>query len=155
MIKGKNIPAVNAPSTPTGMGNPAAIAVATFIPWGFLIKTGVLLGIGYYVLNSFKKRFVKQEEVSKFGPANISDSQAKSKADAIHTAMLGYGNGFEIVRENIAGLNYNGWVKLFNAFGNREDSIPGNDDMNLVEWFMDQFDTQELNELRVVLPGVF
>ncbi|MFY0481663.1 hypothetical protein ACI6PS_03585 [Flavobacterium sp. PLA-1-15] len=154
MNKGKNIPAVKA-SSPPGMGNPAVIAVASVIPWGFLIKTGVLLGLGYYVLNSFKKRFVKKSEVERYGPASISDGEAKSKADAIHTAMLGFGNGFEIVRENIAGLNYNGWVKLYNAFGNREDSIPGNDDMNLVEWFMDQFDTQELNELRVILPGVF
>lgn len=155
MKKGKNIPAVIDAPTPTGMGNPAVIAVASVIPWGFLIKTVVLLGIGYYAINSFKKRFVKKDEVPRWGPANISDGQARSKADAIHKAMLGWGNGFEIVRENIAGLNYNGWVKVYNAFGNREDSIPGNDDMNIVEWFIDQFDTQELNELRVLVSGAF
>lgn len=158
MKKGNTDPSqvLDASSPGDGLGNPAAvIAVASFIPWKFLISTAVVCGIIVYAVSSFKKRFIKREEVSRYGPANISDGEARGKADAIHKAMLGFGNGFEIVRENLANLNYNGFVKVYNAFGNREDNIPGTEDMNLVEWFIDQFDTEDLNELRVIVSGAF
>lgn len=159
MRKGKTKPSTLPTVSRDGLGNPVAAGVAATavsqIPWGWLFRTGVIVGLVAYGINSFKKRFTRLNEVSGYNDANISYAQANMKADIIHKAMLGFGNGFKTVRENIAGLNYNGWVRLYNAFGNRADSIPGNDDMNLIEWFQDQFSNNELNELRVLVPNVF
>lgn len=155
MNKGKTNPSVLPTSSHDGLGNPALIAVASVIPWGFIVKTVVVVGITYYAINSFKKRFSSLNEVTAFGPANISFGQAKSKADVLHTAMKGFGNGFSTVKNTIAGVNYNGWVRIYNAFGNRPDSLPGTDDMNLQEWIQSEFSENQLDELRVLIQNVF
>lgn len=155
MSKGQTNPSILPTSSPDGLGNPALVAVASVIPWGFIVKTIVLGGIAYYAIRSFKKSFSKLNEVTSYGAANISFGQAKSKADVLHTAMRGFGNGFATVKNTIAGINYNGWVRLYNAFGNRPDNIPGTDDMNLVEWFQSEFSEDELDELRVLINNVF
>lgn len=128
-------------------------ATASVIP--FLVKTFVLLGIGYFAYSRYTNRFVALKENSNYNPSNITNGQASSKADTIYTAMLGFGNGFEGVSANLAGLNYNAWIKLYNAFGHRASSIPFSGKMNLVEWFADQFDDEELAQLRFILPNVF
>ena len=94
-------------------------------------------------------------EVTAFGPANISFGQAESKADVLHSAMKGFGSGFYTVKNTLAGINYNGWVRLYNAFGHRETSVPFTDPMNLVEWIQSEFSTDELDELRVIINNVF
>jgi hypothetical protein len=128
-------------------------ATASVIP--FFLKTGFVLGVGYVIYNKWTNRFVPSKEVSYYPTANITTSQAKTKADAIYGAMKGYGNGFQIVAANIAGLNYNGWVRVYNAFGNRQGVIPFSSKMNLTEWFADQFNEEELAQLRFLVPNVF
>lgn len=138
------------------LGNPAVVAaIGSQIPWAWLFKVGIGCVIVYNVAGSFKKRFQSLSEVSGYQTANISIGAAKVKADIIHQAMRGFGNGFTVVRENIAGLNYNGWVRLYNAFGNRPDNIPLSEDKTLSEWFQSEFSNNELSELRVLIPGVF
>lgn len=138
------------------LGNPiVAASIATQIPWAWLFKVGVGCVIVYSVVGSFKKRFQPLSEVSHFNPSNISLGQAKVKANIIHQAMRGFGNGFTTVRENIAGINYNGWIRLYNAFGARPDSIPLSEDKNLVEWFQEEFNLEELSELRVLVGKLF
>lgn len=159
--KGKTNPARTASSAETGLGNPAAAmaagAVASQIPWGFLIKTTVILGITGIIVYKITHRFEKRDEESDYPPANISHSQAQSRAKVIYTAMKGLGNGMEIVKANIANLNYNGWIRLYNAFGNRKGAFspPFSSGENLEEWFADQFDQDELDELRVLVPNTF
>lgn len=155
MSKGKTNPSTLPTSSHDGLGNPALIAVASVVPWGFIIKTAVVVGGIYYAINSFKKSFSALNEVTSYGPANISHGQAKSKADILHVAMKGFGNGYATVKNTISGINYNGWVRLYNAFGNRPDSIPGTDDMNLVEWMQSEFSEDQLDELRVLINNVF
>ena len=128
-------------------------ATASVIP--FLIKTGVCLTIGYIVYRKYVNRFVSLSENNNYQPSNITNSQASTKAEAIYNAMLGFGNGFEIVANNIAGLNYNGFIRLYNAFGNRQGSVPFSSKMNLIEWFTDQFDSEELSQLRFLVPNIF
>ena len=146
-------------TTKDKLGNPAVIAtaVATQIPWGWLFKVGVGCVIVYTVVGSFKNRFKSLQEVSGYQPSNISVGAAKVKANIIYQAMRGFGNGFTTVRENIAGLNYNGWVRLYNAFGNRSNNvhIPFREDKNLAEWFQDEFSVDELSELRVLVGNLF
>jgi len=155
MKKGKTNPSYLPTSSPDGLGNPTAIAVASQLPWAWLFKVAVGGIVIYSVIQGFKRRFVSLNEVSGYNNSNISYAQAEMKANMMHQAMRGFGNGFKIVRENIAGLNYNGWVRLYNAYGNRESTIPFSDDMNLIEWFQDQFSNSELSELRVLVPNVF
>lgn len=141
---------------PEKLGNPiVATAIVTQLPWSWLFKVGVGCLIVYQVIGSFKKRFKSVREVSGFQPASISIGQARVKANIIHEAMRGFGSGFDVVRQNFANLNYNGWVRLYNAFGNRPDNIPLSDDKNLVEWLQDEFNNDKLNELRVLVPNVF
>lgn len=157
MKKGKTNSSLSLPTKSRGgLGNPLVVAtVASQIPWGWIIKVAVGSFVAYRIVQSFKKRFTPLNQVSGYNKPNISFAQAEMKADVIHQAMKGFGNGFTVVRENIAGLNYNGWVRLYNAFGNREDSIIGSDDKNLIEWFQNQFSNNELSELRVLVPNVF
>ncbi len=128
-------------------------ATASVIP--FALKTIFILGVGYVVISKYTNRFVPSKEVPYYPTANVTTSQAKTKADAIHGAMKGFGNGFQIVAANIAGLNYNGWVRVYNAFGNRQGVIPFSAKMNLTEWFADQFNEEELAQLRFLVPNVF
>jgi alpha-acetolactate decarboxylase len=128
-------------------------ATASVIP--FFLKTIFVLGVGYVVVNKWTNRFVPAKEASYYPAANVTTSQAKTKADAIHGAMKGFGNGFQIVAANIAGLNYNGWIRVYNAFGNRQGVVPFSAKMNLSEWFADQFDDEELAQLRFLVPNVF
>lgn len=128
-------------------------ATASVIP--FLIKTLVIVGGGMYLYYRFTNRFVSLKENSNYPVSNITNNQAQTKAESIYNAMLGLGNGFEIVKTNIAGLNYNAFIKVYNAFGNRQGSIPFSDKMNMVEWFSDQFNTDELTQLRFLVPNMF
>uniref|UniRef100_UPI0040480E47 hypothetical protein n=1 Tax=Flavobacterium sp. TaxID=239 RepID=UPI0040480E47 len=128
-------------------------ATASVIP--FLIKTIVIVGGGLYLYYRFTNRFISLKENPNYPVSNITNNQAQTKAESIYNAMLGFGNGFEIVKTNIAGLNYNAFIKVYNAFGNRQGSIPFSDKMNIVEWFTDQFDESELNQLRFLVPNMF
>lgn len=128
-------------------------ATASVIP--FLIKTLVIVGGGLYLYYRFTNRFISLKENPNYPVSNITNNQAQTKAETIYNAMLGFGNGFEIVRSNIAGLNYNAFIKVYNAFGSRQGSIPFSDKMNMVEWFSDQFDEDELAQLRFLVPNMF
>jgi len=144
-----------------GLKNPAvAVAgyevakqTATVIP--FIIKTAIIGGIAYLAYTSFVKRFKKIGENKNFPPANISIGEAQTRANSIYAAMYGFGSDIKTVQQNLAGLNYNGWVRLYNAFGNRAGINPLGDKNDLVYWLNDQFDEEQLQELRFVLPGLF
>ncbi|RDI07044.1 hypothetical protein [Flavobacterium sp. AG291] len=160
-----------------GLGNPAVLAVASS-PAGqqaisnisetqrkvtdagiqilpFVFKTLFVAGCGYVAYRLWTDRFIKLGTNPNWPASNINDAQADARAEAIYQAMVGFGADKDAVAMNIAGLNYNGWVKVYNAFGNREGILPFSKEMNLVEWINDQFSGDDLLELRVILPGVF
>lgn len=128
-------------------------ATASVIP--FVVKTVIIVGGAMYLYYRFTNRFVSLKENPNYPVSNITNNQAQTKAESIYNAMLGLGNGFEIVKTNIAGLNYNAFIKVYNAFGHRQGSIPFSDKMNMVEWFSDQFDADELTQLRFLVPNMF
>ncbi|MXN90156.1 hypothetical protein GR160_02870 [Flavobacterium sp. Sd200] len=132
----------------------AAAGIATdVIP--FMIKTALVLGIGWYAFGLFKNRFIKLGINPNYPAANVSDGQAAARASALYEAMYGLGADFEAVKNAISGLNYNGWVKVYNSFGNRKGINILGDEMNLVEWLQDQFNEEDLQELRFLVNGVF
>lgn len=120
----------------------------------FILKTVVFLSVGYYLYNKFTNRFQSLNENSKLPKANISDGEAESRANSIFGSMSTFGNSVTNVADNLAGVNYNGWVKIYNAFGKRPGYVTSGD-LNLVEWLNDQFDETQMNALRFLVPGLF
>ena len=157
--KGLSNPAVlAAASSPAGqkaLDAPAKLAEAGIQLIPFLVKTGILVGGVWFVYNKFTNRFVKFGNNPNYPAANISDGQAEAKAIALYEAMYGFSANEELVKLQIAGLNWNGWVKVYNAFGNRKGFNPLGEAMNLVEWINDEFSAEALARLRFVLPNCF
>lgn len=125
---------------------------ASVIP--FLIKTIVVLAIGYFIYYKFKNRFIKFDEKSNYAPSNITMEQAQSKADAIASSIGWFSNDVNAVAEQLAGLNYNGFVRVYNAFGKRTGTLLGGD-LNLIEWIKNQFTTYEIAQLSSLQNGIF
>lgn len=137
------------------MENPTSEIIkntASVIP--FLIKTAVVCGIGYYIYYRYTNRFVGLKENSKYPTANVTTAQAKSRADAIYGSITLFGNDFTSVSNNLAGLNYNGFVRVYNAFGHQTGTLLGGD-LNLVEWIKNQFTEYEVSQLSTLLNGAF
>lgn len=142
------------------LGNPLAIMAGAKVvdkaseALPFLIKLGAILGVSYYAYSVYTDRFVKNKENSSYPVANISYAQAKSRADAIDGAKGFLTNNFDTVSRQITGLNYNGFIRLYNAFGHRKRTYLGKD-MNLEEWCQDQFTAYEFQQLSFLLGGAF
>lgn len=142
-----------------GLKNPAEQAssevikqTASVIP--FVIKTGIILGIGYAVYVTWNNRFVKRKEVSSYGSANITDTEAKAKAEAIFASVGWFTGDFESLRDQFVGLNYNAVIKVYNAFGKRTGRILGGE-VDLFEFLAQQLDARQLQQLRVLIGSTF
>lgn len=122
--------------------------------WG--IKLLVIGGIGYWAYGKFTNRFISLKTNTNYPPSNVSDSQAKTRADAIAASEVtfDFGSEFATVSANLAGLNYNGFIKVYNAFG-KHSGTWFSGDMNLIEWLQDQFNEEHLSQLRNLLGGAF
>ena len=127
------------------------------LPW--LIKTGVIVSLSsltiYLIYRAVTNRFEKKAFVSSYPPANISDSEAETRANALFQAMLGPGNNLDAVADQIIGLNYNAFIKVYNAFGKRQGVVPFSKEMTLTEWILDEFNETDLSYLRGLMGGFF
>ncbi|WP_395043397.1 hypothetical protein [Flavobacterium sp.] len=130
------------------------VSIATSIVKGVL-KTGLFLGVGYFayikIFNGFSSLSVNKKEK----PSNISTGMAMNKAEAIFSAMYGLGSGFKSVKQNLLGVNHNGFIRIYNEFGKRKGINPLSEKMTLTQWFIDQFSPAELVELRFIIPHFF
>lgn len=158
-----------------GLGNPAAAALVASSPAAakavdkatevvpFVLKTAFVGILIYTLYRVVVPKFKKMEEIPAYGAANVTYAQAAAKAQSLYDAMYGFGNGFENVKEALrvgnGGLNYNGYVRVYNAFGQREpfSHIPvlNPRKMTLTEWINDQFNDEEKAELRFIVNGFF
>lgn len=120
----------------------------------FVVKTLFVLGVGYLIYRKYTNRFVKLKEKSNYPKSNVSDAQAKSRADSISGSISLFSNSFETVADNLAGLNYNGFVKVYNEFGHQSGTFFSGD-LNLIEWLRNQFDDYEVEQLSFLLNGAF
>lgn len=130
---------------------------ASVIP--FLIKTVVVVGIGWYIVNRYQNRFVKLKENSSYPPANVTQAQAKSRADAIISAKtlfveFEFGDQYQATANALAGLNYNGFVRVYNEFGH-QTGVLFSGDLNLIEYILDQFNAYEVANLSSLQNGAF
>lgn len=120
----------------------------------FLIKFAVFAGVGYFVYKTYTNRFVKKKEISSYPEANVSYAQAQSRADAIYSSIGWVSNDFANVSRQLSGLNYNGFIRVFNAFGHRRGTLLGGQ-LNLEEWCANQFTSYEVQQLSFLLGGAF
>jgi hypothetical protein len=128
---------------------------ATVIPW--LIKLTIGGIIAYVVWGKITNRFKALPTDSRYPQSNVSDAQAQSRASAIassYTMVDFAGKEFETVSQNLAGLNYNGFIKVYNAFGHQTSHLLSGD-LNLIEWINNQFSTSEVSQLSLLLGGAF
>lgn len=126
--------------------------LASVVP--FLIKTAIVLGIGFVIYRKYTNRFLSKKENKKYPNSNISDAQASSRAASIEQSKTLFSNDFENVARNLSGLNYNGFIKLYNAFGKHTGTMLGGE-LDLIEWLQNQFSEQEIAELSALLNGAF
>ena len=105
---------------------------------------------GYLIVNAIKNRFVKWDLRRDLDPANINDEQAAIKADAIYKAYGYFNDDFNAVANALSSplLNHNGFVKLYNAYGHRND-------LNLIEGIKDHFSEYEVRQLASYTNGAF
>lgn len=154
-----------------GLGNPALVATVLTSPQGQAVikktqedsqkavKTGFtilkvlfvagVLGFVYVKFFSFKKL----TEDTRYKPSNVNVTQAKARAEAIYTALLGFGANYQAVENNLIGLNHNGFIRVYNEFGERRSATLSK--MNLVEWLQDQFSVDDIVKLRFIIKGFF
>lgn len=135
------------------LGNPVFEAKATeAIP--FVLKlTAVGIG-GILLYRAISNRFVKRNEVSAYPQANVSFAQAQARANAIYSSMGWVSNDFDNVKAQIQGLNYNGYIRVYNAFGKRRGTLFAGE-LDLEQWLQNQFTQEQVNELSFLLNGAF
>lgn len=120
----------------------------------WLIKFLVVGGVVWFVYNKFTNRFISMKEESKYPPANVTKAQAQARADAIYSSIKWFSNSFDQAVSSLSGLNYNGFVRVFNAFGTKRGTLFGGE-KNLIEWLKDQFSEEEVQQLSFLTNGVF
>lgn len=120
-----------------------------------IFKIALLGGLGYFVYKKIFNGFTPLVQDKRYAPSNISTGVAKSKAQLIYRAMYGVGSGFKQVKQNLLGVNHNGFIRIYNEFGKKKGLNPLSKNLNLIEWFEDQFSPSELMELRFLLPNFF
>jgi hypothetical protein len=142
------------------LGNPLAIIAGAkvieksseAIP--FLIKLFTVLGVSYYAYSKYTNRFVAKKENRSYPAANVSYYMAQSKADAIYGSISTFSNDFENVSSQIAGLNYNGFIRVYNAFKHKKGTLFGGD-LNLEQWAYNQFTSYQIQQLAFLVGGAF
>jgi hypothetical protein len=120
----------------------------------WFIKGTIVIGGLYLLYRSYTNRFVKLKENSNYPLANVTVAQAKNRADAIGASIGWVSNDFDQVSQNLAGLNYNGFIRVYNEFGHQTGTLLGGD-LNLIEWIKNQFSEYEVSQLSTLLNGAF
>lgn len=154
---GKTIPAKSGASSSVGMGNPVVAGevirqTASVIP--FVIKTAIILAISGFIYYKYTNRFVEMKFNKDWEDSNVTDSQAESRAAAIAQSIGIVSNDYDTVERSLSGLNYNGFIKVFNAFGQQTGTLLGGK-LNLIEWIRNQFSDYQILKLSALQNGVF
>ncbi|MFC4817621.1 MULTISPECIES: hypothetical protein [unclassified Flavobacterium] len=118
-----------------------------------VLKVGIFCLGGYLIYNKFINGFDTKKEDSNYRPSNITTQGAAIRAENLYRAMYGPGDNFNKVATNLKGLNYNGYIRVYNAFGERR----GMDlkKQNLEEWLFDNFTESEIKQLKFLTNNAF
>ena len=129
-------------------------AVSTTINIGFILFGTAFLataGYAFYTLY-WKNRFKKMKYNPKAAQSNVSPAAALAKANTLYAAMKGAGTNEKEIYKALAGVNYNGFVAIYNAFGKREGalnfSIGNRGDEDLLSFLQGDLGEKELATVR-------
>lgn len=120
----------------------------------FIIKTLFVLGLVAVGLSLYNNRFVEWSLRGDLKPANISDAEAQARAATIHNSVGFVYDSFDSVYQALSGLNYNGFVKVYNAFGRRSLTGIGDGD-TMVDFIISHYSNEEILQLKMLLNGAF
>lgn len=127
---------------------------ASLIP--FIGKTIIILGVAYLIVRSYKKRFIKKPENSNYPIANITLAEAETRADKIESSIGIFSGEFDEIVDafsNNPPLNYNAFIRIYNAFGNRKSTF-FQEEMNLTEWLGDQLNDYQKKQISTLTYGI-
>lgn len=160
------------------LGNPAvASAVSSYVASnpkaiektakvGFWITLGTVVVVGcmaYYGLY-YKHRFKKMKFDPASAPSSISQIEAQNRADNLYRALKGVGTDNEAVIQNFKGVNKNGFIAIYNAFGKREPAsiaekfgfsfLYYKDFLNLVQYLKNDLRAKQLTQIRQMVGNI-
>jgi hypothetical protein len=127
---------------------------ASLIP--FLGKVLIISGVVYLVVRSYKNRFIPKKENANYPVANITLSEAESRANSIYGSVGIFSGDFDTIVNAFShpnGLNYNSFIRIYNAFGNRKSTYFSGE-MNLSEWLADQLNDYQLSQISAITYGI-
>lgn len=122
----------------------------------FVLKTLFVIGVGYWGIRMYKNRFKERPEISDYEDANITVPEAESRADAIFGAIGIFLGDFDTIVNAFShpqGLNYNAYIRIYNAFGKRKSTYLQKE-MNLTEWFSDKLSDYQKQQIATLTSGV-
>lgn len=125
---------------------------ATVIP--FVLKIAIVTAIGAIVYYKITTRFVEKKEISKYGPANITMAQADAAASNIVASVGLFSTDYQMVASSLAGLNYNGFIRVYNAFGHRTGAASGVK-RDMISWLYSVYSDYEMEQLSSINGGAF
>jgi len=116
-----------------------------------VVVVGGTLALAYYL---YTHRFKKWPYDNDLPDANVSESQAKARATTIAKSLALFGDDFDAVATALSGLNSNGFVRVYNAFGKYDEGW-GQDDTTLVEFLNKHYSQYQVSQLSALLNGAF
>lgn len=134
-------------------------AVSTTINIGFILFGTAVLGVAGYAFYTlyWKNRFKKMKYNPKAAPSNVPPAAALARANALYAAMKGAGTNEKEIYKALAGVNYNGFVAIYNAFGKRSGalnfSLGNSGDEDLLSFLQGDLSEKDLSSLRNLMAS--
>lgn len=134
-------------------------AVSTTINIGFILFGTAVLGVAGYAFYTlyWKNRFKKMKYNPKAAPSNVPPAAALAKANALYAAMRGAGTNEKEIYKTLAGVNYNGFIAIYNAFGKRSGalnfSLGNSGDEDLLSFLQGDLSEKDLATLRNLMAS--
>jgi hypothetical protein len=145
----------------TKAGEKTVDFAGSLVKW--VLIGGAVVVAGAVTIQVYKNRFVKLLQNTNYENAKITQAQASARAETIYKAMYGAGSGFNTVAAQLAGIGFNDFVLIYNAFGKRKPatqkfnpfSNPFDRGWTLLEWIENEFSDSQKEELRFLTSGHF
>ena len=134
-------------------------AVSTTINIGFILFGTAVLGVAGYAFYTlyWKNRFKKMKYNPKAAPSNVPPAAALAKANALYASMRGAGTNEKEIYKTLAGVNYNGFIAIYNAFGKRSGalnfSLGNSGDEDLISFLQGDLSEKDLSSLKNLMAS--